>query len=305
MALRRLITQPNFDSTLEPAQPGRPAKLTINLKVTLVPLDPSVPWAPTGTQLPPTHLAASKAHFKHGQVKDYNNTAVACRSWLVQEWGEYKVRFKRAVEHAWNNQMILLPTGSGDAGDGLSDQDYRQFIGDPKIQAHAEGAIDITLMPLNVVGHALIEVAHLENAGSRFRVWMHRIMDESVQFARHEDKKWPGWFTGQITAAHEVGHWLRSLNSTHFEHIDAEYAKILPPRPRQGTVRPHPGTQGGADGRRQPGHRSRSTPLADAHPSPDNDEARLVHDAQDPLSQGRQRPLGPPEAADEQTVNRR
>jgi hypothetical protein len=228
MALRRMIAQPNFDSTLAPAQPGRPAKLTINLKVTLVPLDPSVPWTPTGTQLPPTHLAASKAHMKHGQVKDYNNTAVACRSWLVQEWSEYKVRFKRAVEHAWNNQMILLPTESGEAGDGLSDQDYRQFISDPKIQAHAEGAIDITLMPLNVVGHALIEVAHLENAGARFRVWMHRITDESVQFARHEDKKWPGWFTGQITAAHEVGHWLRSLNSTHFEHIDAEYAKNLP-----------------------------------------------------------------------------
>jgi hypothetical protein len=146
----------------------------------------------------------------------------------VPEWNEYRTRFKRAVEHAWNNQIILLPTDSGDASDGLSDQDYRQFISNPQIQAHAEGALDITLMPINTLGHALIEVAHLEKPGDRFRVWMHRITDESVQFAKHYHRDWPDWSTGQITAAHEIGHWLRALNASHFEHIDAEYAKNLP-----------------------------------------------------------------------------
>ena len=68
-----------------------------------------MPWSPNGKQLPPTHLADTMAHVRRGQVHDYNQSVVACRSWLVPEWNAFKIRFKRAVEDAWNNQIILLP----------------------------------------------------------------------------------------------------------------------------------------------------------------------------------------------------
>ena len=64
---------------------------------------------------------------------------------------------------------------------------------------------------------------------------MHRITDESVQFHRHYDSDWPDWSTLQITAAHEAGHWLKSLSATHFEHIDAAYAKTLPTAAQRAT----------------------------------------------------------------------
>jgi hypothetical protein len=234
MTIRRSITQSNFDSIFEPAQPGQPAKLSIDLKVTLVPLDPSVAWSPPQVtpvppaQLPPAHLAASMALVKRGPVKDYNNRVVNCRSWLVTEWNEFKSRFKKSVEHGWNGQIILLPTESSDPNDRLSDADYLELVSSPNVQAHAEGVIGIEIMPITKIGHVLIEVAHLDTPGDRFRVWMNRITDESVQFKFHRDDKWPAWKTGQITVAHEIGHWLRDLNSDHFEHIDAAYASTLP-----------------------------------------------------------------------------
>ena len=228
MTIRRTIVQRNYDSVLDGARPGQPAKLTIRLGVKLVPLDPSVPRIAGSPSPPPAHLATGASPVRHGLVNDYlNSRSVKCRSWTVAEWNTYKIRFKRAVEQAWNNQIILLPTDSG-GNDELNDEDYRQFISSPTIRAHCIGAIDVELVPLNLVGHALIEVVHLEKPRDAFRVWMHRITDESVQFATHTDPDWPAWFTGQVTAAHEVGHWLRSLTQTHFEHIDAEAAKILP-----------------------------------------------------------------------------
>jgi hypothetical protein len=230
MALRHTIMQDNFDSVLEPAAPGRPAKLTIRLKVALLPLDPSDVVDPQGTTTPiPTHLADGAAQIRQGLVLDYNNRAFRCRSWLRSDWNKYQIRFKRAVEHAWNNQMILLPTPGRDPNDNLSDADYRQFMAGPGKRAYVEGAIDIQLMPAGAPGHATMEVVYLENnPGRHFRVWMDRISNESVQFARHGHSDWPGWSTGQITAAHEVGHWLKGLSETHFEHIDAEHARTLP-----------------------------------------------------------------------------
>jgi len=227
MALRQAIVQTNFDSVLRPAQPGQPAKLTIQLRVTLVPLDP-LPTNPSVQH--PAHLTKDMANVHRGPVRDYNKKNVACRSWLASEWDTFKTRFKQAVEHSWNNQLILLPTDSGVAGDELSDEDYRQLISDAKIQAHVEGALEITVVPINsTTSHALIEVAHLEKPGTKFRDQLHRISDESVQFARHTyNKKWPGWFTGQIAAAHEVGHWLRvDLSADKFPHTDWEYAQSL------------------------------------------------------------------------------
>src|SRR3954451_20748365 len=234
MPIRRSITQANFDSSFTPAQPGVPARLSIDLKVTLVPLDPSVDWEPPQVtpvppvQLPPAHLAATMSMAKHGPVNDYNDDPVDCRSWLVTEWNEFRSRFKKSVEHAWNGQMILLPTESGDTSDRLSDADYLELVSAPNVQAHAEGVLSIELMPINRIGHVLIEVAHLERPGHRFRVWMNRLTDETVRFKFHHHQDWPDWSTGQITAAHEIGHWLRDLNSDHFEHIDAAYARTVP-----------------------------------------------------------------------------
>lgn len=230
MTVRHTIVQDNFDSILEPAAPGRPAKLTIRLKVELLPVDPSAAIDPQGNIVPtPTHLSETAAGITQGQVLDYNNRLFKCRSWLTSDWNQYKIRFKQAVEHAWNNQMILLPTPGSDPNDDLSDDDYRQLMAGRGTRAYVEGAIDIELVAIGGNSHATMEVVYLENnPGRHFRVWMDRISNESVQFATHTDKKWPGWSTGQITVAHEVGHWLKGLNETHFGHIDAEYAKTLP-----------------------------------------------------------------------------
>ena len=149
------------------------------------------------------------ANVRRGQVLDYNNNPVACRSWLVPEWNAYKIRFKRAVEHAWNNQLILLPTESGDPNDALSDADYRQLISNPNVRAHVEGAIDIELMPINAAGHALIEVVHLDNAGATSASGCTGSRTSRSSSEALSRRNWPGWTTGQITAAHEVGHWLR------------------------------------------------------------------------------------------------
>lgn len=232
MTIRQTIQEANFDSVLEPAAAGRPARLTIRLKVVLIPLDPSVPRVAGAAGAPPMHIATGASPVRYGQVNDYlNSRSVACRSFTTAEWNAFKIAFKRSVELGWNNQLILLPEEAGD-GDGLSDDDYRYFIGNPKVQAHAEGAIDIALMPLTGTGHAQIEVVHLAKPGTSFRAWMHRITDESVQFHAHYDSDWPDWSTQQITAAHEVGHWLKALGAKHFEHIDAAYAKTLPANQR-------------------------------------------------------------------------
>ena len=233
MTIRHTIQQTNFDSVIEPAAPGRAAKLTIRLKVVLIPLDPQVPWVAGSPGMPPFHIATGASPVRRGLVNDYLNAhSVLCRSFTAAEWNAYQIAFKQAVERGWNNQLILLPDEPEDDSGGLSDEDYRSFIGNPHVQAHAEGAIDIALMPLTATGHARIEVVHLDTPGDKFRAWMHRITDESVNFSRHFDPNWEDWSTLQITAAHEAGHWLKSLNATHFEHIDAAYVRTLPANQR-------------------------------------------------------------------------
>ena len=239
MTIRHTIMQRNYDSVFEPAAPGRAAKLTIRLKVTLIPLDPSANWtAPNSTipgtpqgPLPPAHLARGAADTRHGLVWDFlNNRQFPCKSWLTADWNAFKIRFKRAVEQGWNNQIILLPMESGLPDDALNDQDFRQLVGNPKVAAHVEGALDIALMPDNTAGHAVIEVACLEQPGAKFRVWMNRITNESVQFAHHASpfKDFPEAKTGQITVVHEVGHWLRDMGKTLFSHIDANTPPAKP-----------------------------------------------------------------------------
>jgi hypothetical protein len=243
MPFRASITGQNFDSFFDRANGPQPARIRIQLKVTLVPLDPSTAWArsshsaplpadmPSAT-IPPDHLAPDMSAIKRGNVADANGQAVACRSWLVSEWSEFVTRFKQSVEHAWNNQMIFLPTESGVRGDELSDDDFRMLIGNPRLPAHAAGALEIEVQPKGTIGHAIIEVAHLQNPGATFRARMTRISDESVLFKHHTfvygRSRGVEGETGQITAAHEVGHWLRDPTTQVNEHIDRAHSRTVP-----------------------------------------------------------------------------
>lgn len=241
MTIRASILEPNFDSFFDAAGAGRPAQLRIRLRVGLVPLDPSTAWARAGHSsklpgtppgpLPPSHLAAGEADMKRGSVLDASGQPVPCRSWLVGEWQAFTARFKRTVEHAWNNQMIFLPV---EHGDSLGDADFSQLIGNPSVPAHVAGVLDMDLQPAGGDSHAIIEVAHVATpgAGAAFRDRMTRITDESVQFGTNRftmgRDRGIGGETGQIAAAHEVGHWLRSPGETVFNHIDRAYALTLP-----------------------------------------------------------------------------
>ena len=231
MTFRHTIRQSNYDSVFEPAGAGRAAQLTIRLKVALFPRDPSAPAGPAGAP-PPVHLADSVAHFHHGKIADASTPPrlVNCRSWLVPEWNRFEIGFKQVVERSWNNQIFLLPP-EGEYGNALSDQDYRQLIGNPRIPAHVECALDIELMPAGAVAHAhaQIEVVHLAQHGLHFRNNMHRITNESIEFTEREKPRWPGVSLVQVPAAHEVGHWLHDLTTAVFEHVDRQYALTLPP----------------------------------------------------------------------------
>jgi hypothetical protein len=232
MSLHRTIMQSNFDSVLDPSSRANAAKLTVALKVTLVPLDPAAGGSPpTRMQPGPALLVQNDASISKGNVLDSNGKPVMCKSWKIAEWNAFKAHFKSMVELTWNNQMIFLPIDDGDPRDVLSDEDYRQFVGNPGIRAHAEGAIRIALMPLGSVGHAVIEVAHRDNPAASFRDEMSRISDQSVFFRQHKDSRWPKSFFGQPSAAHEVGHWLTDLISPFFSHEDAGYAGALTARP--------------------------------------------------------------------------
>lgn len=239
MAIRASIIEPNYDSFFDPAELARPAQLRIRLTVALIPLDPSTPWARAshGSQLPgapagplpPSHLAADLNSAKRGSVMDAGGQPVPCRSWLASEWPVFTRRFKHTVENAWNNQMVFLPVESGDT---LSDTDFWQLIGNPKVPAHVAGVLEIDLQPPGANVHAVIEVAHLANPGATFRDRMTRITDESVQYGVNQftagRARGIGGETGQIAAAHEVGHWLRNPGAKVFDHVDRTYALTLP-----------------------------------------------------------------------------
>jgi hypothetical protein len=236
MAFRTAIAQTNYDSVFEPAGGGRPAKLTIRLKVALNPLDPAAAWVapPQNGQQPPTHIAANLAGIRRGVVVDYNGSPFLCRSWIVNEWNAFKIRFKQMVEVGWNNQILLLPTDD-DQDHRLTDDEFRQLVFNPRYPAYVACAIDIQLVPIQGVAHALIEVAHLDQSSpqnGKFRVWMNRITDESNEFMTFHWQQWPDTTFRQITSAHEVGHWLHNLVSTQFDHIDAAYAATQPPAAR-------------------------------------------------------------------------
>jgi hypothetical protein len=233
MTLRHTIAGTNYDSVLEPASGNGPARLTVVLKIGLVPLDPTAAGAqaqPVKLKPGPAHLVQTAATAHIGPTVDVNGTPVSCRSWTQSEWNAFQIRFKRVVEHSWNDQIVLLPLDDADPKDVLDNLDYRQFIGDRRIRAHAEGALRIELMPQGRAGHAMIEVVCRADPAASFRDQMSRISDRSVFFRQHHDARWPGAFFGQAAAAHEVGHWLTDLVNPFFRHVDADFARALTQR---------------------------------------------------------------------------
>ena len=176
MAFRTAIAQTNYDSVFEPAAGGHPAKLTIRLKVALNPLDPAALWVarPQNGQQPPTYIAANLAGVRKGVVIDYNGSPCSSSSWIGNEWNAFKIRFKQMVEVGWNNQILLLPTDD-DQDHRLTDDEFRQLVFNPRYPAYVACAIDIQLVPVGGVAHALIEVAHIDHStpqNGKFRVWI-------------------------------------------------------------------------------------------------------------------------------------
>jgi hypothetical protein len=239
MAIRQALLRSNFDSYFDSALPGQAAALRIKLVVTLIPLDPSTPWARArhnasfpipSAPVPPSHLAPSLTNVKRGPVVDADGQPVLCRSWVASEWAEFTQRFKHTVENAWNNQMKFIPVELGGPKGTLSDGDFRRLIGNPKVAAHVDGVLEIDLQPSGA--HALIEVAHVETQGASFAQRMTRVSDQCVQFGKQNfiagAARGITGQTGQIAAAHEVGHWLRDPGQNLLPHIDQAYADTLP-----------------------------------------------------------------------------
>jgi len=235
MAIHHAVNERNFDSVFQPANGSRSAKLTIKLKVDLFALDPSLADSPAAGQHP-VHLVNNLAHAKRGLVKDSDGDPIMCRSWLTHEWNEFKTKFKNMVEMSWNNQMILLPGGPR-PGAGSHVKDYQQMLASPRAPAHVECALELDLTSNGA--HAEIDVAHKVDKRREFRSEMHRIVDTDVEFETTTMKGFRDRKIFQVTAAHEVGHWLRDLGKPHFNHVDWEYAKTLPPDQRGSSAYGH------------------------------------------------------------------
>ncbi len=241
MPIKPSIITPEFDSYFEPAMPGKAAQLRIKLRVKLVPLDPLLATKrPTWRASLLSHLAQDAAGEHQHNVFDADGKQFMCRSWHADEWDEYTRRFKHSVENAWNNQMILLPVELGGPHGSLSDADFRQLIGKPTTPAHVEGVLEIELTSLHdATAHAVIEVVHLKTPSKgQFRSDMERLTDEDVLLQKSTftygklrtavGAAAVGGTTGQITAAHEIGHWLRGAGEDAFDHIDHAAALRLP-----------------------------------------------------------------------------
>jgi hypothetical protein len=143
----------------QPGLGGDAAKLTIAIRVGLVPLDRRAGGSQPVRMSPgPAYLAHGAADMQSGNVVDVNGTAVKCHSWTAPEWNAFQIQFKQVVERFWNNQIILLPNDEGDPRDVLSDEEYREFIANPRIRARAEGALRVSLLPGGGAGQAMIEV---------------------------------------------------------------------------------------------------------------------------------------------------
>jgi hypothetical protein len=111
------------------------------------------------------------------------------------------------------------------------------MLASPRAPAHVECALELELTSNGA--HAEIEVAHKVDKRREFRSEMHRIVDTDVEFGTSTMKGFRKRKIFQVTAAHEVGHWLRDLSKPHFNHVDWEYAKTLPPDERGSSAYGH------------------------------------------------------------------
>lgn len=234
MAIRNVVRTTNYDTIFEPAKHGKPARLRLRLMVALRPRDPSVPEKniPSTSAAVPVHLATRGQDMRTGWLYDYDGKPFQCRSMLQSEFNTFQIKFKRAVELSWDNQLFLLPPvgaeGNSALGDrALTDDEYRQFVDDPGKPARVVCELEVVLTPWSQPAHAPIEVVHLLNQEQKkdFRSFFRRILDTDWQFRLVERSKWSKIRIYQITAAHEVGHWLRGYDPetgkrTIFDHVD-------------------------------------------------------------------------------------
>jgi hypothetical protein len=228
MALKRGIKQSNFDSVFDPAQSGRPAKLTIRIKVLLIPRDPKAHYhAGPGNHI--GMLVRSLKDAETGWVDDASNNLFQCRQWTEAEFNAFKIKFKHMVELAWNNQLILVPPDTG-----MSDEDYLQFVSGAQVPAHAQCSLDVELMSHMASSHAIMEAVHLlKRENHAFHTYQHLITNEDVEFQPRRDHRWESLTFYQVAAAHEVGHWLGGVApdtdvKRYLPHIDAEYCSKQP-----------------------------------------------------------------------------
>ena len=238
---RRIISEPNFTSTLTGARGGTvPAKLEIVLAVLLAPMDPKPPYNATTSDAPAfigdlfsrelreafwpskanlnfnTHLAATPDQVKTGFVVDGSKeqTRFAAKSWMRRDFAQYKADFKRLVELSWNNQIILLPPE--DPKDGLSDADYMDLVANPRMPAHVECSLTIRFVDNLGSANAAIQVVHLKRKDDptvnrrlmplpgeeEFRSFAWLITNEDLhRKAGLSGHRWPNIRTTQIAAA--------------------------------------------------------------------------------------------------------
>jgi hypothetical protein len=239
VSFRKAIMQSNYDSVLDLAAAGRSAKLTIRLKVFLLPVDPKNP-PPLEFSNPPQPIPAMTGatvdNWKYvdlGWVQDANGTPFQCRTWLQEEWNRFNIAFKRQVENIWNRQMVLLPPEEVGNGDGFNDQDYLQLISDPKLPAHVECALDIELANLhfnNKFPHqqnrppiAIVQLYKRE--GGAFRSYARLMTNEDLEMRKHVFAQWPNITFTQLTAAHEISHNLTELDGSYTLHVDYQACK--------------------------------------------------------------------------------
>jgi hypothetical protein len=235
MFRRQTIQESNFDSVMRPAATGVPAQLTIRLKIALLARDPSGPgefnWG-KGTATTTEYLSRPGEEPHTGKVRDGDGRLWDCRSWYEAEFNAFRIKFKRMVELAWNNQLILLPPDGSDPAASVSNDTFRDFVSGRTVPAHVRCGLEVALVSgANKRGfHAWMEALRLaKTAGGGFRSYAQRITNEDVEFERSSGS------LRQIAAAHEVGHWLgKPVGLTEPErflgHVDPEYGRTLSKR---------------------------------------------------------------------------
>jgi len=164
MFRRQTIQEANFDSVMRPAATGIPAQLSIRLKIILLARDPSVPAQfKKGTVFAAEYLSRPGEEPHTGKVADADGRLWDCRSWYEAEFNSFRIKFKRMVELAWNNQLILLPPDGSDPTATISDDTFRDFVSSRSVPAHLRCGLEVAMVPpANKRGfHAWMEAVRL------------------------------------------------------------------------------------------------------------------------------------------------